>query len=343
MRVGFRPDETCQDGVNVTILVTGSAGHLGEALLRWLQARGEPAVGVDLKPSQFTHQLGAISDPRFVERCMQGARAVVHAATLHKPHVATHPWQAFIDTNVTGTLTLLEAAAAAEVGSFVYISTTSVFGSALSPPAAEPAAWVTEALLPQPKNIYGTTKLMAENLCELVHRKRQLPVLVLRTSRFFPEEDDNAAIRRQYEMANVQANELLYRRVDIEDVVTAILLAVEKAPRIGHGRFIISATTPFTPGDLETLRKEAPRAVHRLYPECGTLYAARNWKLFPEIDRVYVNERARRILEWQPKYDFAYVLECLRNDRDFRSALAREVGSKGYHDSSFPEGPYPID
>jgi UDP-glucose 4-epimerase len=165
---------------------------------------------------------------------------------------------------------------------------------------------------------------------------------VLRTSRFFPEDDDNASIRRHYEMANVQANELLYRRVDLEDIVTAILSAVEKAPRIGHDRFIISATTPFVSADLETLRKDAPRAVHRLYSECEALYAARNWKLFPEIDRVYVNERARRVLEWQPRYDFAHVLECLRNGRDFRSTLAREVGSKGYHDRSFPEGPYPI-
>jgi UDP-glucose 4-epimerase len=297
---------------------------------------------VDLKPSPFTHQVGDISDQRFVERCMKGVRAVVHAATLHKPHVATHSWQAFIDANVTGTLTVLEAAAAAGVGSFVYISTTSVFGSALSPPAAEPAAWVTESVLPQPRNIYGTTKLMAEALCELVHRQRRLPVLVLRTSRFFPEEDDNAAIRRHYEMANVQANELLYRRVDVEDIVTAILSAVEKAPRIGHGRFIISATTPFIAGDLETLRKDAPRTVRRLYPECDSLYAARNWKLFPQIDRVYVNELARRVLEWQPRYDFAYVLECLRHGRDFRSALAREVGSKGYHARSFADGPYPV-
>jgi UDP-glucose 4-epimerase len=297
---------------------------------------------VDRKPSAFTHLVGDISDQRFIEHCMKGVRAVVHAATLHKPHVATHPWQAFIDTNVTGTLTLLEAAAAAEVGSFVYISTTSVFGTALNPPAAEPAAWVTEELLPQPKNIYGTTKLMAESLCELVHRQRHLPVLVLRTSRFFPEEDDNASIRQHYEMANVQANELLYRRVDVEDIVTAILSAVEKAPRIGHGRFIISATTPFKLSDLETLRKDAPRAVQRLYPGCEALYAAHNWKLFPAIDRVYVNELARRVLEWQPGYDFAYVLECLRSGRDFRSALAREVGSKGYHDRSFSDGPYPV-
>ncbi len=54
-----------------------------------------------------------------------------HAATLHKPHIATHSRQDFVDTNITGTLLLLEEAATAGVESFVYTSPTSVFGDAL--------------------------------------------------------------------------------------------------------------------------------------------------------------------------------------------------------------------
>ncbi|MGC7986079.1 hypothetical protein ACP3XM_24865, partial [Salmonella enterica] len=64
--------------------------------------------------------------------------------------------------------------------------------------------------------------------------------------------------------------------------------------------------------------------------------------LFPSIDRVYVNERARRELGWRPEFDFAHVLNCLRAGLDFRSELARAVGSKGYHDAVFDDGPYPI-
>ena len=52
---------------------------------------------------------------------------------------------------------------------------------------------------------------------------------MLRTSRFFPEEDDNRKVRETYSDANVKANEFLYRRVDIEDVVSAHLLAAERA------------------------------------------------------------------------------------------------------------------
>jgi|SRR5450631_1487771 len=83
----------------MSILVTGSAGHLGEALVRSLRAEGRSAIGIDLKPSPFTDQVGSICDRSFVESCMKRASAVVHAATLHKPHVATHSWQDFIDTN----------------------------------------------------------------------------------------------------------------------------------------------------------------------------------------------------------------------------------------------------
>lgn len=329
-------------GFVMTILVTGSAGHLGEALLRTLRGHSSPARGLDLKPSPFTDAVGSIVDPGFVREQMDGISAVIHTATLHKPHVVTHSKQDFIDTNVTGTLNLLEAAASAGVRSFVFTSTTSAFGSQLRPEAGQAAVWVTEDLPPIPKNIYGTTKLMAETLCELFFRERALPVVVLRTSRFFPEDDDDPEMRSAYELENAQANELLYRRLDIADAVSAHLLAVEGAPKLGFARYIISATSPFEPRHLAALARDAAGVVGELYPDCAQLYAARGWRLFPEVDRVYVNERARRELGWRPEFDFAHVLMSLRNGRDFRSALAREIGAKGYHDALFDDGPYPV-
>lgn len=326
----------------MTILVTGSAGHLGEAILRTLRGHGSPARGIDLKPSPFTDAVGSIVDPGFVRRQMEGVTAVIHTATLHKPHVATHSKQDFVDTNVTGTLNLLEAAAAAGVRSFVFTSTTSAFGSQLRREAGQAAVWVTENLPPVPKNIYGTTKLMAEKLCELFFRERGLPVVVLRTSRFFPEDDDDPVMRSAYPLDNAQANELLYRRLDIADAVSAHLLAVERAPKIGFARYIVSATSPFEPRHLAALAHDAAGVVRELYPDCAELYAARGWRLFPRIDRVYVNERARRELGWRPEFDFAHVLQSLRAGQDFRSTLAREVGSKGYHDAVFDGGPYPV-
>jgi len=320
----------------MTILITGSAGHLGEALMRTLQAAGRPARGLDLSPSPFTTHVGSIADPDFVRAAMAGVTAVIHAATLHKPHVDTHSRQAFVDVNITGTLALLEAALAAGVRAFVYTSTTSAFGAALSPPPGAPAAWITEDVAPVPRNIYGVTKVAAEILCELFHRDQGLPVVVLRTSRFFPQEDDNAALAEAYPLANVQANELLYRRVDIEDVVGAHLLATQRAGDIGFGRYIVSATTPFGWDELAELRADAPAVVRRIFPEVDELYAARGWRLFPSLDRVYVNDRARAALGWAPKHDFRRALDRLAKGEDFRSELAREIGSKGYHRGSPP-------
>src|SRR6187401_28452 len=165
------------------IVVTGSAGHLGEAMMRTLRAQDRPARGLDILPSPFTDVVGSITDAEVVERALDGATAVVHTATLHKPHVATHSRQAFVDTNVTGTLVLLEAAVRAGVRAFLYTSTTSTFGDAL-------VGWIDETVVPIPKNIYGVTKVAGEDLCALAARNQKLPCLVLRTSRFFPEDDD---------------------------------------------------------------------------------------------------------------------------------------------------------
>ena len=320
------------------ILVTGSAGHLGEALVRVLRADGADVLGLDVLPSPYTDVVGSVADRDLVRRCVEGAGAVLHAATLHKPHVGSHSRQAFVDTNVTGTLALLEASVAAGVGRFVFTSTTSAFGRALVPPPGAPAAWITEDVAPVPRNVYGTTKTAAEDLCELVHRDHGLPCLVLRTSRFFPEGDDRDDVRGAYADANVKVNELLYRRVDLEDVVSAHLRALERAPALGFGRYIVSATTPFSREDLAALRADAPAVVRRRFPDCEAIYARLGWAMFPRIERVYVNARARADLGWAPRHDFRHALDRLAAGEDPRSALAREVGAKGYH--AVTTGPY---
>jgi UDP-glucose 4-epimerase len=324
-------------------LVTGSAGHLGEGLVRTLNELNYDVVGLDILKSPFTTHIGSIADRPFLRRCLSGVRAVFHTATLHKPHVVTHTRHEFVDTNVTGTLSLLEEAVAADVESFVFTSTTSVFGDALIPAAGASAIWVTEDLSPIPKNIYGVTKAAAEDLCQLFHRDHGLSCIVLRTSRFFPEQDDDREMRKAYADQNLKANEYLFRRVDLEDAVNAHLLAAERAPRLGFGRYIISATTPFSKNDLPELRENAPRVVRRHVPEYEAEYGRRSWKMFPSIGRVYVNQRARKDLDWRPRYDFRHVIDLLKAGEDLRSPLTRIVGSKGYHAGVLSGSPYPLD
>jgi len=88
---------------------------------------------------------------------------------------------------------------------------------------------------------------------------------------------------------------------------------------------------------------DAPAVVKRLFPEYEEEYARRGWKMFPHIERVYVNERARNVLGWLPKYDFGYLLGRLKANEDWRSPLTHTIGAKGYHSNKFAEGPYPVD
>ncbi|WP_395373592.1 NAD-dependent epimerase/dehydratase family protein [Marinicella sp. W31] len=325
------------------VLVTGSAGHLGEALMRTFAAQQVTAVGVDVKQSEYTTAVGSIANRDFVEAQMQGITHVYHTATLHKPHVATHTRQDFIDTNITGTLNLLESAHRQQVKSFVFTSTTSVFGDAMRPSTSQPAAWVTEETRPIPKNIYGATKTAAEDLCQLFHRNQGMNCIVLRTSRFFPEDDDDKNKREAFTSKNLKANEFLFRRADISDIVSAHLVAAAKAPEIGFGRYIISATTPFREQDLLELRNAAPSVLARYMPEYEAIYANLGWQMFAGIDRVYVNEKARKELQWQPQYDFKHWLNCLQQGTEPNSSMVKTIGQKGYHETVFTEGPYPVE
>lgn len=221
---------------------------------------------------------------------------------------------------------------------FVFASTTSAFGQALWPAQGQPATWITEDVIPVVKNIYGATKLAAEDLCQLAYRDRGMACVVLRISRFFPEDDDDENVRNGFSSENAKANELLYRRVDLADAVTACQRAAEQAEKIGFGRYIVSATTPFTSSDLPHLRRNVPAVLRRLYPEYEALYASRGWRMFASIDRVYVNTSARKALGWEPKHDFGWICGQLRSGGDTTSPLATEVGAKGYH--SRPVGVY---
>jgi UDP-glucose 4-epimerase len=308
-----------------------------------LKATSHQVVGLDIVASRFTDIVVSVADRQAVRRAMTGVDAVLHTATLHKPHVATHARQEFIDTNITGTLNLLETAVECGVRSFVFTSSTSVFGDALVPLPDEPAAWIDESVRPVAKNIYGATKAAAEDLCRLFHRNHGLSCVVLRTSRFFPEPDDMKDVRETYADANVKANEYLYRRVSLEDAVSAHLCAMERAAHIGFGMYIVSATSPFVIDDLAQLRRDAPSVVKARVPTYEAQYARLGWRMFPSIDRVYDNKRARLELGWQPSLDFVGVVERLREDKEVRGSLALLIGTKGYHSATFHNGPYPVE
>lgn len=301
------------------ILMTGSSGWLGQTLLPRLRSAGHDVLGLDPVPAPTTGIVGSIVDRDLVRRTLRelGAEAIIHSGALHKPHVATHARSDFIAVNVQGTLNLLEEAVApgSAVGRFIFTSTTSLMISqeirAGRESGARRAAWITEQMAPLlPRNIYGISKLSAEHLCRLFHQLHGLPVLVLRTSRFFPEADDMAHAIAQ-SGPNTKANELLFRRATVEDIAESHLVALEKAPAIGFDTFIISAMTPFSPEDCAALLADAPAVVRRYFPDYPAIYARLGWTMFDSIDRVYDAGHAARRLGFRCRTGFGERLQEL--------------------------------
>src|SRR3569623_1761969 len=297
------------------ILLTGSSGWLGRYLAPLLRAAGHEVTGLAVAPGADTDIIGTIAARALIDRAFAEHRfeAVIHAGALHKPDIVRFPRQAFVDVNVTGTLYLLEAAGAAKASRFVFTSTTSLMiSTAIREGHGDEAVWIDETRAPlEPRNGYGVTKRAAEHLCRLVHREHGLPVMVLRTSRFFPEDDDtHLALSGE----NMKANELLHRRLTVEDAAAAHLVALERAPEIGFGTFIVSAPTPFAPGDVAALKADAPAVIARYFPDAAALYAQSGWTLPASIDRVYDAGLAERLLGFRCRTGFAEMLAALRAD-----------------------------
>ncbi len=296
------------------VLLTGSSGWLGRHLAPLLRAAGHAVTGLDPAAGAETQVTGSVADRDLVRALFEEHRfdAVIHGGGLHKPDIVRYPTQAFVDVNVTGTLNLLEAAVAHKVQRFVFTSTTSLMISALiRSGTADRAIWLDEGFSPlAPRNIYGITKLAAEQLCRLYHERHALRCVVLRTGRFFPEEDDT---ERALTGENIKANEFLNRRLTVADAAAAHIAALERAPLLGFDLFLVAAPTPFAPADVVPLKINAAAVVGRYFPDAPALYAARGWSLPASIDRVYDSRRAERLLGFRCKTDFAAILAALRD------------------------------
>ena len=269
------------------VLITGSSGRIGHAVAQAI-ALTHDVVGLDLVAAPHTNIIGSITDNALVARTVRGVDAIIHTAALHAPHVGNYSADQFKTVNVRATESLLDAAIGGGVKRFVFTSTTSIYGDAMVDPSR--AVWVTESLTPIARDIYDETKLAAESACDAAARAG-LPCISLRMSRCFPEPEDLLAIYR------------LYRGVDARDVAAAHRLAVE-SPLAGFEVFNVSAATPFGESDVVDLKRDAAAVIRRSYPWVDDEFARRGWALPVTIDRVYVVEKARRMLGYQPQYGF---------------------------------------
>jgi nucleoside-diphosphate-sugar epimerase len=298
------------------LLLTGASGWLGRYLAPRLRAEGHVVVGFDVAPGADTDVLGSVADRALVERTFgeRGIEAVIHAGALHKPDIVRYPEESFRATNVEGTRNLLEAAVKAGHDRFLFTSTTSLMITAAiragRDGGATEAAWLDEDFGPlQPRNIYGVTKLEAERLCRRVREESGMAIAVLRTGRFFPEDDDTHSDPTG---PNIKANEFLNRRLTVEDAAEAHVAALAKAAALGFQTFILSAPPPFARDECAELLHDAPVVIARHFPDAPELYARMRWTLPESLDRVYDPSRAERLMGFRCRTDFAAVLDAIR-------------------------------
>lgn len=298
------------------LLLTGSSGWLGRFLAPQLRAAGHQVVGLDIAPGVDTQVVGSVADHALVSDLVaDGVEAIVHGGALHKPDIARYPKQAFVDTNVTGTLNLLEAAVRAGHDRFVFTSTTSLMVSELvRAEASAQACWMDEEFYAgPPRNVYGVTKLAAESLCRLFAQEHAMDIAILRTGRFFPEDDDtDHALSGE----NLKANEFLNRRLSAVDAARAHVVALDRIVGFGCQAFVLSAPSPFARGEAADLARDARAVIARHFPDAADLYATRGWDLPATIGRVYDPAKAERLLGFRCETSFASVLDALRDGHD---------------------------
>jgi UDP-glucose 4-epimerase len=307
------------------ILVTGSSGYLGTALVTKLQSTHD-VIGIDVMPSSTTKHVGSVANREFIANVFdeyRGFNVIFHAAALHQPNIKTHTKSEFIDTNVTGTLNLFEEATITRetrTKCFIFTSTTSLMISSeirrqVDEHCATKVHWISEETCsnPMPRNIYGVTKLSAEHLLRILHTSTGLPCIILRTSRFFPEDDNQPSVLDHTDISEVnrKLNEFMFRRVSLEDVVDAHLLAMEKAEIIQFDHFIISAQSPFQIQDVEALEEEngLEKMLSKKYPKWKEHYEKLGFKIPRAADRIYSCEKAMLMLGYSPKWSFQSVVE----------------------------------
>ena len=284
-------------------LVTGGCGFIGVNLLARLngQSRGvrvldDLSLGKreDVAPFAVELQVGDIRDKAAVVKACQGMDVVVHLAAHTRVVDSVANPRLNFDSNVTGTMNVLEACREAGVKKMIFASTGGAILGEQEPP-------VHEGMVPRPVSAYGASKLAGEAYCSAFHGSYGLNTVALRFSNvygpysyhkgsavavFFKQLIQNEPITIYGD--GKQTRDFLY----VGDLVEAILLA-DKADTPGEYFQIASGRETSILTLLDTMKKIIPEAKFDIHHE-----PARGG----EILRNYANiEKARRMLGYDPK------------------------------------------
>ncbi len=225
------------------VLVTGGTSLLGAAVARRLRDRGDAVTVFQRRPSGLgiREHLGDVADPAAVTEAVAGAEAVVHLAARV---AATGSWDEFVRTNVDGTRTVVEAAQAAGVGRFVYVSSPSVAhaGASLVGAGAGPAEPSTA------RGHYARSKAAAE-LLALAASRPSMPVVAIRPHLVWGPGDTQLVGRivaraRAGRLAIVGSGAALIDTTYLDNAADALVAAVDRAPQLGGRALVVSNGEP---------------------------------------------------------------------------------------------------
>ena len=303
------PSRTEEDSIGDLVLVTGGAGTLGRALAQPLLERGYRVRAVDVRPIEglppgVETAVVDLRDGGAVEGAMGGVGAVIHGAAWHGIHLRDHPARDFWELNADGTFNVYEAALAAGARAVILCSTMGVYGESRRPEPDGPAVRIREDLPLRPGDVYGASKVVAEEL-SAYYARRGIAGACLRFGMFVPEPFLQAGIR------------FLYGGVDERDVAGSVVCALEQAlDRGGHlGAFNVESALPFDETDGRALREDPLAAIARHWPDAPALLAGAGVEPWGPINEVYDIARAREGLGWEPRHGFASFLDALRQGR----------------------------
>ena len=296
------------------VLVTGADGFIGSHLTEALVRAGYPVKAFVLYNSfnswgwldhcaedvrnQFEVFAGDIRDPHGVRTAMQGCDAVLHLAALIAIPYSYHSPDTYVDTNIKGTLNILQAARDLAISKLVHTSTSEVYGTARFVP-------ITEAHRLQGQSPYSASKIGADQLAQAFHLSFGTPVVTLRSfNTYGPRQSARAVIptiitqiasgQRQIKLGALHPNRDFNF---VADTVNGFIRALETDAGIGE-TINLGSQFEINIGDTARTIAEVMGAEIDILTDTERLRPDKS-----EVERLFAdNSKARELLGWAPQY-----------------------------------------